>query len=78
MVKTDAGALPEGKVKIRLEQDGTTLEVDEDDVEKVSKRPPPAPPPMSADVRRPHVRVRPLRPTRRPTTAARTWPRCST
>lgn len=35
VVKTDAGSLPEGKVKIRLEHDGTLLDVDEDDVEKV-------------------------------------------
>nr|XP_055063928.1 unconventional myosin-XVIIIa isoform X5 [Misgurnus anguillicaudatus] len=35
-VKTDAGSLPEGKVKIRLEHDGTVLEVDEDDVEKAN------------------------------------------
>lgn len=34
-LKTDTGSLPEGKVKIRLEHDGTLLEVDEDDVEKV-------------------------------------------
>ncbi|KAL7846495.1 hypothetical protein SRHO_G00214750 [Serrasalmus rhombeus] len=34
-LKTEAGSLPEGKVKIRLEHDGTLLEVDEDDVEKV-------------------------------------------
>lgn len=27
--------MPEGKVKIKLEHDGTVLEVDEDDVEKV-------------------------------------------
>lgn len=36
MVKTEAGSLPEGKVKIKLENDGTVLDVDEDDVEKVS------------------------------------------
>lgn len=35
MVKTEAGALPEGKVRIKLEHDGTVLDVDEDDVEKV-------------------------------------------
>lgn len=35
-LKTEVGSLPEGKVKIRLEYDGTLLEVDEDDVEKVS------------------------------------------
>lgn len=34
-LKTEVGSLPEGKVKIRLEHDGTLLEVDEDDVEKV-------------------------------------------
>ncbi|TRY88830.1 hypothetical protein DNTS_031188, partial [Danionella cerebrum] len=33
-LQTDAGSLSEGKVKIRLEHDGTILEVDEDDVEK--------------------------------------------
>lgn len=38
VVKTEAGSLPEGKVKIRLEDDGTILDVDEDDVEKVSGR----------------------------------------
>ncbi|KYO28235.1 unconventional myosin-XVIIIa isoform B [Alligator mississippiensis] len=31
----DASLLPEGKVKVRLDHDGTVLEVDEDDVEKV-------------------------------------------
>lgn len=36
-MKTEAGSLPEGKVKIRLEHDGTILDVDEDDVEKASK-----------------------------------------
>lgn len=36
MVKTEAGSLPEGKVKIKLEHDGTTLDVDEDDIEKVN------------------------------------------
>ena len=35
LVKTAEGDLPEGKVKIRLEHDGTLLDVDEDDVEKV-------------------------------------------
>lgn len=35
LLKTEAGTLPEGKVKIRLESDGSLLEVDEDDVEKV-------------------------------------------
>ncbi|XP_068174351.1 unconventional myosin-XVIIIa isoform X4 [Antennarius striatus] len=36
VVKTEAGSLPEGKVKIRLEHDGTTLDVDEDDIEKAN------------------------------------------
>ncbi|XP_034384780.1 unconventional myosin-XVIIIa isoform X10 [Cyclopterus lumpus] len=36
VVKTEAGSLPEGKVKIKLEHDGTILEVDEDDVEKAN------------------------------------------
>ncbi|TNN80782.1 Unconventional myosin-XVIIIa [Liparis tanakae] len=36
VLKTDAGSLPEGKVKIQLEHDGTILEVDEDDVEKAN------------------------------------------
>ncbi|KAM4628036.1 unconventional myosin-XVIIIa-like isoform 1-T1 [Polymixia lowei] len=36
MVKTEAGSLPEGKVKIKLEHDGTILDVDEDDVEKAN------------------------------------------
>lgn len=36
VVKTETGSLPEGKVKIKLEHDGTVLDVDEDDVEKVS------------------------------------------
>uniref|UniRef100_A0A668AK57 Myosin XVIIIA n=1 Tax=Myripristis murdjan TaxID=586833 RepID=A0A668AK57_9TELE len=36
MVKTEPGSLPEGKVKIRLEHDGTLLDVDEDDVEKAN------------------------------------------
>lgn len=35
LIKTEAGSLPEGKVKIRLEHDGTLLDVDEEDVEKV-------------------------------------------
>lgn len=34
-LKSEEGSVPEGKVKIRLEHDGTFLEVDEDDVEKV-------------------------------------------
>ncbi|XP_076591050.1 myosin-XVIIIa isoform X4 [Chaetodon auriga] len=36
VVKTEAGSLPEGKLKIKLEHDGTTLDVDEDDVEKAN------------------------------------------
>lgn len=36
VMKTETGSLPEGKVKIKLEHDGTVLDVDEDDVEKVS------------------------------------------
>lgn len=35
LLKTEAGSLPEGKVKIHLESDGSLLDVDEDDVEKV-------------------------------------------
>lgn len=34
-LKSDGESVPEGKVKIRLEHNGTVLEVDEDDVEKV-------------------------------------------
>ncbi|XP_068187607.1 unconventional myosin-XVIIIa-like isoform X2 [Antennarius striatus] len=36
LLKTGAGSLPEGKVKIRLESDGSLLDVDEDDVEKAN------------------------------------------
>ncbi|XP_074496154.1 unconventional myosin-XVIIIa isoform X11 [Sebastes fasciatus] len=36
VVKTEEGSLPEGKVKIKLEDDGTILEVDEDDIEKAN------------------------------------------
>ncbi|KAG7235166.1 hypothetical protein INR49_003152 [Caranx melampygus] len=36
VVKTEAGTLPEGKVKIKLEHDGTVLDVDEDDIEKAN------------------------------------------
>ncbi|XP_049911309.1 unconventional myosin-XVIIIa isoform X7 [Epinephelus moara] len=36
VVKTEAASLPEGKVKIKLEDDGTILEVDEDDIEKAN------------------------------------------
>ena len=39
VLKTEAGSLPEGKVKVRLEHDGTLLDVDEDDVEKVRPQP---------------------------------------
>ncbi|XP_053502050.1 unconventional myosin-XVIIIa isoform X2 [Ictalurus furcatus] len=35
-LKSEDGSVPEGKVKIRLEHDGTILEVDEDDVEKAN------------------------------------------
>ncbi|XP_034557017.1 unconventional myosin-XVIIIa isoform X5 [Notolabrus celidotus] len=36
VVKTEAGSLPEGKVKIKLEHDGSLLDVDEDDIEKAN------------------------------------------
>lgn len=36
LLKTECGSLPEGKVRIKLEHDGTILDVDEDDIEKVS------------------------------------------
>ncbi|XP_057677598.1 unconventional myosin-XVIIIa-like isoform X4 [Corythoichthys intestinalis] len=36
LLKTEAGILPEGKVKIRLDSDGSLLDVDEDDVEKAN------------------------------------------
>ncbi|XP_031712844.1 unconventional myosin-XVIIIa-like isoform X2 [Anarrhichthys ocellatus] len=36
LLKTAAGSLPEGKVKIRLDSDGSLLDVDEDDVEKAN------------------------------------------
>ncbi|KAG1951677.1 unconventional myosin-XVIIIa [Pimephales promelas] len=36
VMKTETGSLPEGKVKIKLEHDGTVLDVDEDDVEKAN------------------------------------------
>nr|XP_015222967.1 PREDICTED: unconventional myosin-XVIIIa isoform X5 [Lepisosteus oculatus] len=36
LLKTEEGSLPEGKVKIKLEHDGTILDVDEDDVEKAN------------------------------------------
>ncbi|XP_040901561.1 unconventional myosin-XVIIIa isoform X2 [Toxotes jaculatrix] len=36
VVKTEPGSLPEGKVKIKLEHDGTVLDVDEDDIEKAN------------------------------------------
>lgn len=35
VLKTEAGSLPEGKVKVKLEHDGSILDVDEDDIEKV-------------------------------------------
>lgn len=36
MLKTDRALVSEGKLRIKLESDGTVLDVDEDDVEKVS------------------------------------------
>ncbi|XP_076023990.1 unconventional myosin-XVIIIa isoform X4 [Genypterus blacodes] len=36
VVKTEPGSLPEGKLKVRLEHDGTILDVDEDDIEKAN------------------------------------------
>lgn len=42
VIKTEAGSLPEGKVKIRLEHDGSLLDVDEDDIEKVKWKDGPA------------------------------------
>uniref|UniRef100_A0A3B5LB85 Myosin XVIIIA b n=1 Tax=Xiphophorus couchianus TaxID=32473 RepID=A0A3B5LB85_9TELE len=36
VLKTECGSLPEGKVKIKLEHDGTILDVDEDDIEKAN------------------------------------------
>uniref|UniRef100_A0A7N6B496 Myosin XVIIIAb n=1 Tax=Anabas testudineus TaxID=64144 RepID=A0A7N6B496_ANATE len=36
LVKTEAGSMLEGKVKIKLEYDGTILDVDEDDVERAN------------------------------------------
>uniref|UniRef100_A0A3P8P4C5 Myosin XVIIIAa n=1 Tax=Astatotilapia calliptera TaxID=8154 RepID=A0A3P8P4C5_ASTCA len=36
LLKMETGSLPEGKVKIRLESDGSLLDVDEDDVEKAN------------------------------------------
>ncbi|XP_067350326.1 unconventional myosin-XVIIIa-like isoform X9 [Channa argus] len=36
LLKTETGSLPDGKVKIRLESDGSLLDVDEDDVEKAN------------------------------------------
>ncbi|XP_077421501.1 myosin-XVIIIa isoform X1 [Vanacampus margaritifer] len=36
VVKTEPGSMPEGKVKIKLEHDGTVLDVDEDDIEKAN------------------------------------------
>ncbi|XP_051787090.1 unconventional myosin-XVIIIa isoform X4 [Erpetoichthys calabaricus] len=36
LLKADNYSLPEGKVKIKLEHDGTILDVDEDDVEKAN------------------------------------------
>lgn len=84
VTRTEAGSLPEGKVRIRLEHDGTVLDVDEDDVEKVSEMPGWRPGPwlMLAPPPGPRLMLAnappPPRPTRRPASAARTWPRCST
>lgn len=36
VTKAEAGSLPEGKVRIRLEGDGAVLDVDEEDVEKAN------------------------------------------
>ncbi|KAM9539545.1 unconventional myosin-XVIIIa-like isoform 1-T1 [Salvelinus alpinus] len=36
LLKTEPGSLPEGTVKIRLESDGSLLDVEEDDVEKAN------------------------------------------
>ncbi|KAL0973326.1 hypothetical protein UPYG_G00201980 [Umbra pygmaea] len=36
LLKTEEGVVPEGKVKVKLEHDGTVLDVDEDDVEKAN------------------------------------------
>ncbi|XP_016516918.1 unconventional myosin-XVIIIa-like isoform X8 [Poecilia formosa] len=36
VLKTECGSLPEGRVKIKLEHDGTILDVDEDDIEKAN------------------------------------------
>ncbi|KAL4657307.1 unconventional myosin-XVIIIa-like isoform X1 [Arapaima gigas] len=36
VLKTEDGSFPEGKVKVRLEHDGTVLEVDEEEVEKAN------------------------------------------
>ncbi|XP_047247983.1 unconventional myosin-XVIIIa-like isoform X3 [Girardinichthys multiradiatus] len=36
LLKTECGSVQEGKVKIKLEHDGTILDVDEDDIEKAN------------------------------------------
>ncbi|XP_029963919.1 unconventional myosin-XVIIIa isoform X8 [Salarias fasciatus] len=36
VVKTEAGALPEGRLRVQLEHDGSVLDVDEDDIEKAN------------------------------------------
>lgn len=36
VIKTETGSLPEGKVRIKMEHDGTVLDVDEDDIEKAN------------------------------------------
>lgn len=82
VTRTEAGSLPEGKVRIRLEHDGTVLDVDEDDVEKVRETPGRCPGPRLtlAPPPGPQLMLAPPlpRPTRRPASAARTWPHCST
>lgn len=37
-LKSEELSLPEGKVRVKLDHDGAILDVDEDDVEKVSRR----------------------------------------
>lgn len=37
-LKSQELSLPEGKVRVKLDHDGTILDVDEDDIEKVGRR----------------------------------------
>lgn len=37
-LKSEELSLPEGKVRVKLDHDGTVLDVDEDDIEKVRRR----------------------------------------